>query len=49
SSVGAQRAPVFELSYETNVPGRESKTKRLSFAIAIRSRGLCFVCCPISV
>ena len=28
---------------------KQPKTKRLSFSIAVRSRGLCFVCCPISV
>ena len=28
---------------------QQSKTKRLSFSIAVRSRGLCFVCCPMSV
>ncbi|CAF4186414.1 unnamed protein product, partial [Rotaria sp. Silwood2] len=48
TSIGAQRAPVFEFSYETNPPAQQPKTKRLSFALAVRSRGLCFVCCPIS-
>ncbi|CAF3378706.1 unnamed protein product [Rotaria sp. Silwood1] len=46
--IGAQRAPVVEFSYETNPPAQQPKTKRLSFALAVRSRGLCFVCCPIS-
>ena len=49
SSIGAQRAPVFELSYEINPPAQQPKTKRLAFSIAVRSRGLCFVCCPKSV
>lgn len=49
SSFGAQRAPVFELSYEIKPPAQQPKTKRLAFSIAVRSRGLCFVCCPISV
>ena len=49
SSFGAQRAPVFELSYEINPPMQQPKSKRLAFIIAVRSRGLCFVCCPISV
>ncbi|CAF0865083.1 unnamed protein product [Adineta ricciae] len=49
SSVGTQRAPVFELSYETRPPAQQPKAKRLAFAIAVRSRGLCCVCCPMSV
>ncbi|CAF0789547.1 unnamed protein product [Rotaria sordida] len=48
TSIGAQRAPVLEFSYETNPPVQQPKTKRLSFTLAVRSRGLCFVCCPIS-
>ncbi|UJR35530.1 hypothetical protein I4U23_028284 [Adineta vaga] len=49
SSTCTQRAPVFEFSYETNPPAQQPKTKRLAFSIAVRSRGLCCVCCPISV
>lgn len=40
---------MFELSYEINPPAKQPKTKRLSFSLAVRSRGLCLVCCPISV
>lgn len=49
SSISSQRAPIFELSYETNPPSQQSRTKRLSFTLAVRSRGLCFICCPMSV
>ncbi|CAF1602704.1 unnamed protein product [Rotaria magnacalcarata] len=48
TSVGSQRAPVIEVSYETNPRSQKPKERRLSFSLAVRSRGLCFVCCPIS-
>ena len=46
--MSVEKTPVFELCYEKNPPISKTQKKRISFSITIRSRGLCFVCCPLS-